>query len=128
MGKALIKEGVKAAVDWYIGHPYDTEPVHIQEARMLYEEGEFEEALEAMPSGMRYEKMMLRMLIKEQKKKEKLDEKSYILALKSLPKPLSRMFVHAYQSYLFNRAVSERIKLGIDKFIEGIFLLTIKNI
>ena len=28
VGKALIKEGVKAAVDWYIGHPYDTEPVH----------------------------------------------------------------------------------------------------
>lgn len=127
VGKALIKEGVKAAVDWYIGHPYDTEPVHIQEARMLYEEGEFEEALEAMPSGMRYEKMMLRMLIKEQKKKEKLDEKSYILALKSLPKPLSRMFVHAYQSYLFNRAVSERTKLGIDKFIEGDILIDNKE-
>ncbi len=123
VGKALIKGGVKAAVDRYIGHPYDTEPTHIQEARMLYEEGELEEALEAMPSGMRYEKMMLRMLIKEKKKKEKLDEKSYILALKSLPKPLSRMFVHAYQSYLFNRAVSERTKLGIDQFIEGDILI-----
>jgi tRNA pseudouridine13 synthase len=123
VGKALIKGGVKAAVDRYIGYPYDTEPTHIQEARMLYGEGELEEALEAMPSGMRYEKMMLRMLIKEKKKKEELDEKSYILALKSLPKPLSRMFVHAYQSYLFNRAVSERTKLGIDQFIEGDILI-----
>ena len=29
------------------------------------------------------------------------------------------MFVHAYQSYLFNKAVSERTKLGIDKYVEG---------
>ncbi|HOI40601.1 MAG TPA: tRNA pseudouridine(13) synthase TruD [Methanobacterium sp.] len=123
VGKALIKGGVKSAVDRYIGHPYDTEPRHIQEARMLYEDGELEEALESMPSGMRYEKMMLRMLLKEKKKKEELDEKSYILALKSLPKPLSRMFVHAYQSYLFNRAVSERTKLGIDQYIEGDILI-----
>ena len=64
VGKALIKGGVKEAVDRYIGHPYDTEPKHIQEARRFYDEGELEESLEAMPSGMRYEKMMLRALIK----------------------------------------------------------------
>ncbi|MGZ4857352.1 MAG: tRNA pseudouridine(13) synthase TruD, partial [Methanobacteriaceae archaeon] len=113
VGKALIKKGVKAAVDRYIGKPYDTEPKHIQAARRFYDEGELEESLESMPSGMRYEKMMVRTLIKEKKKQGQLDDKSYILALKSLPKPLSRMFVHAYQSYLFNRVVSERAKLGI---------------
>ena len=123
VGKALIKGGVKSAVDRYIGHPYDTEPGYIQEARKLYDEGKLEEALEAMPSGMRYEKMMLRMLLKEKKKKEEFDEKSYILSLKSLPKPLSRMFVHAYQSYLFNRVVSQRTKLGIDQYIEGDILI-----
>ncbi|MCC7551216.1 MAG: tRNA pseudouridine(13) synthase TruD [Methanobacterium sp.] len=123
VGKALIKEGVKAAVDRYIGHPYDTEPQHIQEARKFYDEGELEESLDSMPSGMRYEKMMIRTLLKEKKKKGELDEKSYIRALKSLPKPLSRMFVHAYQSYLFNRAVSERIKLGIDQYVEGDILI-----
>ena len=123
VGKALIKGGVKEAVDRYIGHPYDTEPKHIQEARRFYDEGELEESLEAMPSGMRYEKMMLRALIKEMKKKGELTEKSYILALRSIPKPLSRMFVHAYQSYLFNRAVSERTKLGIDQYVKGDILI-----
>ena len=29
------------------------------------------------------------------------------------------MFVHAYQSYLFNEAVSNRVAMGIDKYIEG---------
>jgi len=123
VGKALIKGGVKEAVDRYIGHPYDTEPKHIQVARRFYDEGELEESLEAMPSGMRYEKMMLRALIKEMKKKGELTDKSYILALRSIPKPLSRMFVHAYQSYLFNRAVSERSKLGIDQYVKGDILI-----
>ena len=40
-------------------------------------------------------------------------------ALHALPKPLQRMFVHAYQSYLFNEAVSNRVAMGIDKYIEG---------
>ena len=115
--------GVKEAVDRYIGHPYDTEPKHIQEARRFYDEGELEESLESMPSGMRYEKMMLRALIKEMKKRGELTEKSYILALRSIPKPLSRMLVHAYQSYLFNRAVSERTKLGIDQYVKGDILI-----
>ncbi len=123
VGKALIKGGVKAAVDRYIGHPYETEPKHIQEARKFYDDGELEESLASMPSGMRYEKMMLYALLKEKKKKGELDEKSYILALKSLPKPLSRMFVHAYQSYLFNRAVSERTMLGINQYVEGDILI-----
>jgi tRNA pseudouridine13 synthase len=123
VGKALIKGGVKDAVDRYIGHPYDTEPRHIQEARRFYDQGELEESLESMPSGMRYEKMMLRTLIKEKNKRGELVENSYIRALRSLPKPLSRMFVHAYQSYLFNRAVSERSKLGIDQYVEGDILI-----
>ncbi len=123
VGKALIKGGVKAAVDRYVGYPFNTEPKHIQEARKFYDDGELEEALDDMPSGMRYEKMMIRTLLKEKKKKGELDEKSYILALRSLPKPLSRMFVHAYQSYLFNKAVSERSKLGINQYVEGDILL-----
>ncbi len=123
VGKALIKGGVKEAVDRYVGHPYDTEPQHIQAARRFYDEGELEESLESMPSGMRYEKMMLHALIKEKKKKGELNEKSYTLALRSIPKPLSRMFVHAYQSYLFNKVVSERTKLGIDQYVKGDILI-----
>ncbi|MFX1474543.1 MAG: tRNA pseudouridine(13) synthase TruD [Promethearchaeota archaeon] len=34
--------------------------------------------------------------------------------LSVLPKGLVRLYVHAYQSYLFNRAVSERVKQGIS--------------
>jgi tRNA pseudouridine13 synthase len=119
VGEFLVHNDIKGAVDSYIGNPYEGEKNHIKAARSYYDEGEFEEAYESMPAGMRYEKMMLRELIKQMRKKGELDEKSYRIALESLPKPLKRMFVHAYQSYLFNKAVSERSKLGINKYVEG---------
>lgn len=119
VGKSLVQNDLKGAVDSYIGNPYPDEQGHIQNARKLYDEGLYQEALESMPSGLRYEKMMLREIIRERKKKEELDDQSYMRALWSLPKPLSRMFVHAYQSYLFNKAVSERAKLGIDNYVKG---------
>ena len=119
VGEFLVQNNIKGAVDSYIGNPYEGEKSHIKSARAFYDEGDLEEAYESMPSGMRYEKMMLRELIQQKRKKGELNEKSYKIALESLPKPLKRMFVHAYQSYLFNKAVSERTKLGINKYVEG---------
>ena len=119
VGEFLIHNDIKGAVDSYIGNPYKGEKNYIKVARAFYDDGKLEEAYESMPAGMRYEKMMLRELIKQKRKMGELDEKSYIIAIESLPKPLKRMFVHAYQSYLFNRVVSERSKLGINKYIDG---------
>lgn len=123
VGEYLVQNDIKGAVDSYIGNPYPDETDHIKIARKLYDQGEMQEAYEHMPSSMRYEKMMLRELIKQKRKKGELNENSYKIALESLPKPLKRMFVHAYQSYLFNKAVSERIKLGVNKYVEGDILI-----
>jgi len=119
VGEFLVHNDVKGAVDSYIGNPYPEEKDHIKFARTLYDEGKLEESYENMPAAMRYEKMMLRELLNLKRKKGELDEKSYIITIESLPKPLKRMFVHAYQSYLFNKAVSERSKLGINKYVPG---------
>ncbi|MGZ7043533.1 MAG: tRNA pseudouridine(13) synthase TruD [Methanobacterium sp.] len=124
VGKMLLENDLKKVVDAYIGNPYPDEPEHIKEVRQMYDDGNLYEALESMPKGMRYEKMMLKTLLKEMKKKNiddiaSLDEESYKKTIESLPKPLKRMFVHAYQSYLFNKAVSERAKLGIDEYVKG---------
>lgn len=127
VGKFLVQNDLKGAVDSYIGNPYPREAKYIRDVRAFYDSGMLEKAYEGMPSSMRYEKMMLRELIMEKKKKGELNEKSYIKALLSLPKPLSRMFVHAYQSFLFNQAVSERTKLGIDKYVEGDILIDVEE-
>jgi len=123
VGKALVANDLAEAVRMYIGNPYDEEPDQVKIARTAYDDGDIEKSLELMPTGMRYERMMLKELVKEKKKRDKvgenLDDISYKKALFSLPKPLQRMFVHAYQSYLFNKVVSNRVAMGINKYIEG---------
>ena len=123
VGKALVDNNLAEAVRLYIGNPYDDEPDKVKIARQAYDDGNIEKSLELMPTGMRYERMMLKELFKEEGKRKKfqeiLDDISYKKALFSLPKPLQRMFVHAYQSYLFNKVVSNRVAMGIDEYIEG---------
>ena len=118
VGEALVENDLKKAVGRYIGNPTEEEHEENQKARKAYDDGDLEKSLELMGKGMRYEKMMIRELIKDSKKGE-LTDKSYKNALHALPKPLQRMFVHAYQSFLFNAAVSKRVEMGINKYIAG---------
>lgn len=121
VGKALVENNLKEAVRLYIGNPYPEEGDEAKIARSTYDDNQIAKSLELMPSSMRYEKMMLKELIKEERKKEKdnLDDESYKKAIHSLPKPLQRMFVHAFQSYLFNEAISKRVAMGINEYVEG---------
>ena len=118
VGEALVENDLEKAVGVYIGNPQDDESEENQKARQAYDDGNLEEAFDLMGKGMRYEKMMLKELVRASKKGE-LTDKAYMNALHALPKPLQRMFVHAYQSYLFNEAVSKRVEMGMDKYIEG---------
>ena len=118
VGEALIHNDLKEAVRRYVGNPSQSESEENQMARQAYDDGDLEKSLELMGKGMRYEKMMVRQLIKDSKKGE-LTDKAYMNALHALPKPLQRMFVHAYQSYLFNDVVSRRVDMGINKYVEG---------
>ena len=101
VGEALVQNDLKEAVRRYIGNPTGEEHEENQKARQAYDDGNLEESLELMSKGMRYEKMMVRELIKDAKKGP-LDDKAYKNALYALPKPLQRMFVHAYQLSLIH--------------------------
>lgn len=118
VGRALVENDLEKTVGQYIGNPSNEESDDVRLARQAYDDGDIEKSYELMPTGMRYERMMLRELISEAKKRE-LDDRSYKKALYSLPKPLQRMFIHAYQSALFNKAVSKRSEMGINKYLEG---------
>ena len=118
VGEALIQNDLAEAVRRYVGNPSEEESLENQQARQAYDDGDLEKSLELMGKGMRYEKMMVRQLIKDSKKGD-LDDKAYMNAIHALPKPLQRMFVHAYQSYLFNDVLSRRVDMGLNKYIEG---------
>ena len=109
VGEALVRNDLGEAVGRYIGHPSPEEGEDSQKARQAYDDGDLEKSLELMHGGMRYEKMMIRELIKEQNK-----------AARRLAEERG---VHAYQSYLFNAVVSERVAMGMDKYIEGDILI-----
>ncbi len=119
VGKCLVEGDIKKAVDTYIGNPNEEEHNLPYESRKLYDEGKLQEAYDLMPKSMRYEKSMIKELMIAQNKRGEIVEKDYIRAIESLPKPLKRMFVNAYESYLFNKIVNERAKIGIDKYFEG---------
>jgi len=106
VGRAMVRGEFEQAVMQYLGNPNDNEEPEVQEIRRkLSETGDFKEALRTMPVQLSFERTMLQYLVNRQK--------DFIGALRQLPKNLLMMFVHAYQSYLFNLILSERLRHGL---------------
>ncbi len=103
VGKKILKGDFEEAVKKYVAFPIEGEGKSCYEARKFLEKNwDPEKALELYPNMLTFEKRILKHL------KENPGE--YVGALKTLPHNLLMMFVHAYQSYLFNKMVSLRIE------------------
>lgn len=106
VGKHIIRGDFKAAVDAYVANPIEGESEEEYEARtQLEESGDYAEALKKYPDVMGFEKAILNHLV--------VRPDDYVGALQQLPFNLLMMFVHGYQSYLFNKMLSERIRRGL---------------
>ena len=106
VGKHLIKNEIREAVMSYVANPMEGEDEENYEARKFLQETEdFEEALKIYPKKLVFERRIIEHL--------STHPGEWKEALLLLPKNLIRLFVHAYQSYLFNRIVSLRVKRGI---------------
>ncbi len=107
VGKAILQNDFESAVMIYLSEQFDEEGEESTRARrILAEKKDFKEAVRIFPKHLGYENAMLNHLLK--------NPNDFKGALKKLPKNLSRMFVHAYQSYVFNRALSEYVDREID--------------
>ncbi len=107
VGKAIVEENVKAAVETYLFKWFDAEPAEDREARQrLEKEMSYAAALDYYPQHLKYERTLLGTLA------QKPDD--YAGALRKLPRKLLIMFVHAYQSDLFNRVLGIRRELGFE--------------
>lgn len=108
VGKEILKGNYEEAVWLYIGKTENNELEKIRKIRKeLYDNRNAENAAEKFPKQYRYEKLLLYHLAKR--------PKDYIGAIKSLPIQIQRLFVHTYQSYIFNEILSEIIKTESDK-------------
>jgi tRNA pseudouridine13 synthase len=105
VGEWILRGDFEQAVIAYVGQAFPGEPEAVREIRTAFSETrDIPAALSDLPPQMSYERAMLHHLYSH--------PEDYRGALQELPPKLLSMFVSAYQSYLFNRALSRRIDDG----------------
>ncbi len=103
VGRLILRGEYEEAVWTYIAKPYDEEYSSIRKVREeLWETRQVEDAAEKFPKQYRYEKALLYHLTKK--------PEDYKGAIKRLPEGLQRLFIHAYQSWVYNRVLSQLIE------------------
>ncbi|RLG64287.1 tRNA pseudouridine(13) synthase TruD [archaeon] len=116
IGKYLIKGDLERAIKTYLAKYFPCEQERVIFARKLAAEGKFKDASKAFPRKLVYERFICKILDRH--------PGDYRRAFKVFPKSLQKLFVHAYQAYVFNRTLSEMMKKGMHpREIEGITLI-----
>lgn len=106
VGRSIVKGDIEGAVLWYVAQPDEEEDDASREAReRLQKERDYGAALGYFPQKLTFERMVIGWLDR--------NPGDYVGAIRVLPSNLQMMFVHAYQSYMFNRILSERIRRGL---------------
>ncbi len=99
VGKHILKGDFEGAVMCYLGRTFGVEDHDVEAVRRgLLEERNFKAVVDSLPKSLGYERAIINHLIEK--------DGDWIGALGVLPKNLKKMFVHAYQSHLYNRALS----------------------
>jgi tRNA pseudouridine13 synthase len=107
VGKAIVEEDFEGAAMLFLAKSSVHEHPSSRSARAeLQATRNFKRALQDFPKQLRFERLMLRHLVEK--------PADFVGAFRRLPVRLQVLFVHAYQSYLFNRFLSERVKNGFS--------------
>ena len=109
VGYFLLNEEYENAFKEYVLKTYSTEPDKSRKARnYLKREGNFKEALKNFPISLNYERKMIEFLID--------NPGDYRGAIYTLSDDLRRLLISAFQSYIFNKMLSLRVKKGLSLF------------
>ncbi len=101
VGEKLLLGDFKSAIREYIGRTFEEEPKNASQSRRLYwETGDIEETLKQLPNYLQIEQKLLNGLLRT--------KNDYEQVFFSLPGQLRKLFIHAYQSYLFNKYLTIR--------------------
>lgn len=123
VGIKLLRKEFREAAMLFLAKAYPLEGEDAKEARnYLSEKEDFAGALGKFPRRLTYERIMLKHLSHY--------PNDVIGAFRRLPRGLLKMFVHAVQSYLFNRILSMRFKSGfpLNHAIPGDIVTSVENV
>ncbi|HEY3272629.1 MAG TPA: tRNA pseudouridine(13) synthase TruD, partial [Methanocella sp.] len=112
VGEQIVKGDVEGAAMTFIARSFPWEKPENQEVRnIVWNTRDFKEGLAIYPLNLRYERAMMHHLL--------MRPGDYKGAFRALPGGLITMFVHAFQSYLFNQILSRRLALGKSLSVPG---------
>ncbi|MCZ7381407.1 MAG: tRNA pseudouridine(13) synthase TruD [Candidatus Methanoperedens sp.] len=107
VGEAIARGNFRDAALTYIARAFPDESEEIKKARQFVEDtGDYKEGLNLYPLRLQFERAMMNHLIAY--------PDDYTGAFKKLSPKLQAMFLHAYQSYIFNIILSRRIASGLS--------------
>jgi tRNA pseudouridine13 synthase len=108
VGREIVKRNFQEAVRILVCDPREGEGPSVREARELSNMGRYEEALTLFTESQDIERKVLQRMVQR--------KDDFLGGLRSVPIQVRRLFVHAYQSYLFNltlsRAVASATEIG----------------
>ncbi|AEC51042.1 tRNA pseudouridine synthase D [Pyrococcus sp. NA2] len=119
VGKLLLEGKYEEAAEVFLGYPGNG--MEGDDARKRFmETKDVELALKEFPKFLRYERAMLY---------KYRETGSWKRAFLVLPRPILRIFIHAFQAYLFNLYLSRRIEEGLplDEALPGDIIVQVKR-
>jgi tRNA pseudouridine13 synthase len=121
VGREIIRRNFQKAVDIFLCYTTEYDTQFSKEIREKCRDPKnYRSILKIIPKGMDLERNLLRSLA---------NGKDSIGALRSIPINIRRLFVHAYQAFIFNRCLSDIIRNGesITKCTRNDFCFRVEN-
>lgn len=114
LGRALVKRDPEEFLNVMFCKIFEGESELVKEARLLACRGDYDKALEKMPKSMLEERALLKALSSGQ---------SLWNAIAAIPRNILKIYLEAYQAYLFNRMLSLRLREGIATMPDDLVML-----
>ncbi|MDQ4050635.1 MAG: tRNA pseudouridine(13) synthase TruD, partial [Thermoproteota archaeon] len=106
VGREIVRRNFLHAVQLLLSYTTEFDTQRSREIRkMCAEPSNYRQVLKILPRGMDIERQVLSVLVAG---------KDSIAALRAVPITIRRLFVQAYQAYIFNRCLSRAIVTGED--------------
>ena len=108
IGKSLLQKDYANVIQILLSSTseYD-KPENTELRKMMSDKSKYHEAFKIIPNGMDLEKIAL---------KEMIEHDNPVRAIRALPLQIRRFFVHAYQSFIFNKTLSASFENGEEVF------------